>query len=483
MRKTLRVTLLVGLLLSINLALPEDNVKASFAQTQRRPNIVFVLTDDQSPGTESAMPALNNNVTSEGVQFTNMISTSPLCCPSRATILRGQYPQNTRIYGNSLPRGGWQKFRERGEHTSTVATWLNDAGYRTGLFGKYMNGYTDPDIPPGWDRWYAWNGPRQGWHALNDQGVQKPLEPQEADSQSSEAALRFLGNHVGRSAPVFAFVNFGAAHEPYYYDQADADTLEGLGVPRGPSFNEADVSDKPPQISALPALSESDVARIDQNYANGLRSLMRVDRFVGRASDMLRSKGEMDNTYFVFYTDNGSHFGQHRLPEGKLEPYEEDINFPLIVRGPGIPRGVSSGKLVGNHDIAPTLAQIGGARVPAFVDGRSFLPIMQDPSVAWPRTAILSERATNTDPTKTWQMLRMRGKVYTRFDSGEKEYYDLRTDPYQLHNAFGTADRRYPPPAQETRGYYAKRLGDIYDCSGHEGTVSCSEAEDAPLLP
>jgi arylsulfatase A-like enzyme len=108
-----------------------------------------------------------------------------------------------------------------------------------------------------------------------------------------------------------------------------------------------------------------------QGYRNGLRSLMRVDRFIGDAFDLLRRKGEMDNTYFVFYTDNGAHFGQHRFEHGKLQPYEEDVNFPLYVRGPGIPRGVVKPELVGNHDIAPTLADMAGADVPNFVDGRS----------------------------------------------------------------------------------------------------------------
>src|SRR5215208_3040410 len=154
----------------------------SMAAAAELPNIIFVLTDDQFPGTENLMPALKNNITNKGVEFTNMTSTFPLCCPSRATILRGQYAHNTHIYGNSLPLGGWEKFRDQGLQDSTIATWLNDAGYQTGLFGKYMNDYTDLGIPPGWDRWYAWNGPKDGWTAINDQGVQKPMDPQEADS-------------------------------------------------------------------------------------------------------------------------------------------------------------------------------------------------------------------------------------------------------------------------------------------------------------
>jgi N-acetylglucosamine-6-sulfatase len=449
-----------------------------------RPNIVFVLTDDQFPGTENAMPALQGNLVSQGVEFTNMTSTFPLCCPGRATILRGQYAHNTGIYGNSLPDGGWEKFSREGLQRSTIATWLDNAGYQTGLFGKYMNNYTDRTIPPGWDRWYGWNGPKEGWTSVNDQGTQIPLTRQEADPGVSATALEFLGNRLGKPAPVFAFVNFSAEHYPYPYAESDSDRFRGVRVPRTPAFNEDDVSDKPPNVSDRPPLSNSEVSEMDDEYRRGLRSLMRVDRFTGRASDLLRSKGEMDNTYFVFYTDNGAHFGQHRFEHGKLQPYQEDTNFPLIVRGPGIEGGVKSGQLVGNHDIAPTLARMGGASFPDFVDGRSFLSLAKDPTTAWPRTAILSERENDNVAPNTWSMLRMRGKVYTRYgNSTNKEYYDLIQDPYQVHNALGASDTTYLPPDKFTLDHYEKRLDALYACAGHEGPGSCVAAENAPLLP
>jgi N-acetylglucosamine-6-sulfatase len=490
MRRTVRLLASMGaavLLASVVVIVTTGGSTGSVAAAAK-PNIVFVLTDDQFPGTENSMPALKNNITSQGVKFTNMTSTYPLCCPGRATILRGQYAHNTHIYGNSLPRGGWEKFSNQGNQdlqNSTIATWLQGAGYRTGLFGKYMNNYRELAIPPGWNRWYAWNGESEGWSALNDQGTQKTLVRRDADSGVSNAALEFLNNNVGGSAPVFAYVNFGAEHHPFYYDQADAGKFQGVGVPRTPAFNEADVSDKPSKVRNLAPLSNTEVAELDRDYANGLRSLMRVDRFIGDASALLRSKGEMSNTYFVFYTDNGAHFGQHRFGHGKLQPYEEDVNFPLIVRGPGIVgRGVQNDKLVGNHDLAPTLAEMGGVTsIPDFVDGRSFLPLAKDPTIAWPRTAILSERELDNVPPNTWSMLRMEGKVYTRHINGEREYYDLSQDPYQLHNALGASDTTYPPPDGAILDYYEARLGALYACSGHDGPGSCREAEDAPLLP
>jgi N-acetylglucosamine-6-sulfatase len=453
------------------------------ASAAKRPNIVFVLTDDQFRGTENAMPAVKKNIIDQGVEFTNTTSTYPLCCPARATIERGQYAHNTHIYGNELPLGGWAKFRRQGLQDSTIATWLHDAGYQTGLFGKYMNNYQDRSIPPGWDRWYAWNGPKEGWTSINDQGVRKPMDPREADSDTSKEALEFLRSHLGKPAPVFAFVGFGAEHRPYYHDRADADEFKGVRVPRSPSFDEGDVSDKPSYVSERPKPSSSDIADLDRKYRKGLRSLMRVDRFIGRASELLRGKGEMRDTYFVFYTDNGNHFGQHRLAPGKLLPYREDTGFPLIVRGPGIQHGSKNGELVGNHDIAPTLARMGGANIPAFVDGRSVLALAKDRTATWARTAIPSERGTGNARPNRWDMLRMGGSNYTRWKDGEKEYYDLRLDPYQLHNALGPSDTTYPAPDPAIRAYYEKRLDELSSCSGHEGPGSCREAEDAPLVP
>ena len=386
-----------------------------YSTMSKRPNIIFVLTDDQMPGTEKRMRALQNNVVQEGVRFSNTVSTYPLCCPGRATIQRGQYSHNTKIYGNSLPQGGWTKFRNLGEHRSTIATWLDASGYQTGLFGKYMNNYRDPLIPPGWDRWYAWNGVKEGWGAINDQGDQRPLDRRRADALVAKEAKTFLDARLRRAAPVFAFVAFGAMHEPYYYPSIDDKKFRGVGVPRTPAFNEDDVSDKNARIRSLPRLSQGEISDLDSQYRRGLRSLQTVDRFIAGASDILRKHHEMDDTYFVFYTDNGAHFGQHRLLHGKLQPYEEDINFPLIVRGPGIPHGVVRNGLVGNHDIAPTLADMGNAQTPSFVDGRSILPLAKGTAATWPRTAILSEREPDLDPPPLWEVLRMQGQKYIRF--------------------------------------------------------------------
>jgi hypothetical protein len=197
---TFALSLMAGLAFVVLLG-----VDAGLGQaTQGRPNIIFVLTDDQMPGTEKEMPALQSNLVREGTKFANMTSTFPLCCPGRATLLRGQYVHNTQIYGNSPPAGGWGKFEARSLQRSTFATWLDDEGYQTGLFGKLMNNYREEgkgSIPPGWDRWYAWNGVDEGWTSVNDQGKQKPLDRQEADSLVADEALGFLDTRLRGPSP------------------------------------------------------------------------------------------------------------------------------------------------------------------------------------------------------------------------------------------------------------------------------------------
>jgi N-acetylglucosamine-6-sulfatase len=481
---------IIGVLLAGGAAMLSLGSGEASAQAAQRPNVVFVLTDDQMPGTEDKMPALRSNLVEQGVKFDNMTSTFPLCCPGRATLLRGQYAHNTQIYGNSPPAGGWEKFKARGLHRSTFATWLNDVGYQTGHFGKVMNNYRERTIPLGWDRWYAWNGVDMGWTSVNDQGKQKPLDRQQADSLVAKEALGFLSTRLDNPAPVLAYVNFGAMHQPFAHANVDADKFSGEEVPRSPAFNEDDVSDKPSYVRNLPKLSASEVSQLDRDYRNGLRSLGRVDRFIADATGLLRRSGELSNTYFVFYTDNGAHFGQHRFEHGKLQPYEEDVNFPLIVRGPGIEPGVND-ELVGNHDVAPTIAEMAGAPIPADhpVDGRSFLELAQDPATPWRRTAILSERETDGVAPNRWDMLRMKDaegvKVYTRHETGpgdgDKEYYDLRLDPNQAHNALRPDDPAETPPAPSpaTLDYYEDRLDALYRCAGQ----SCRTAENAPLLP
>src|SRR5918998_1534618 len=449
-------------------------------QTSDRPNVVLILTDDLDARLLEEHPADFPNLeglAAEGTTFENAFVTAPLCCPSRATILRGQYAHNHDIVGNEPPNGGFEKFRSLGRQNSTVATWLQDAGYRTVLVGKYMNGYDTTYVPPGWDEWYGIAGNYKSTD-LNENGEIVPYdaESDHLDDVLSEKAVDFVGGK-GRGGgptllrpekPFFMWLGTTAPHAPAEPATRHEEAIADASLPRPPSFNEGDVSDKPAWISDNPPLNPEQVARAEELYVNRVRSMLAVDDMIGRLVRTLEESGELDNTYIVFTSDNGFHLGQHRLTAGKWTAFEEDIRVPLIVRGPGVAEGARLEQLVLNNDLAPTFAELGGAEVPSFVDGRSLVPLLgadPPPPDDW-RRAFMVEAATElggveADPTvddgspelplsgdpspqRRWghpalEALRTEDGLYVEYESGEKELYDLGEDPYQLENRYGVS--------------------------------------------
>jgi arylsulfatase A-like enzyme len=290
------------------------------------------------------------------------------------------------------------------------------------------------------------------------------------DVQIAEKAMLFARERTPQEQPFFMQLGFHAPHVPNAWEPQYDGQFAGKRVPRTPSFDEDNVSDKPRYIRQdKPPLSQQKNPRVDdpclartnslrQNdcqYPRQLRALQTVDRFVADLTGYLASQGELSNTYIVYYTDNGNHWGEHRLDYGKLTPYETDTNFPLLIRGPGVPHGTTSKLLVGNHDIAPTFAQIAGASVPSFVDGRSFLRIADADTTndtPW-RTALYVERhweerwdlpdKSSPQYVPPYEGVREQSRVYIRYrddpwtarsDPGFKEFYDLGADPHQLRN-------------------------------------------------
>jgi N-acetylglucosamine-6-sulfatase len=413
-----------------------------------KPNVLLVLVDDAHPGMVNHIPAVRQKLIQQGTTYQNAVSNYPLCCPGRVALLRGQYAHNHRIGGND-----GTKFFRYGYQRSNLPTWLDGVGYNTALFGKYFNNYRGNVIPPGWERWSAWNGPEMGWSSINDQGKTFALDKREADALTSERALRFLDS-TPSDKPFFVWAGFGTPHQPFYHAAATNDRFTGTRVPRTPAFDEADVSDKPAYVRDLPPLSSEQKARLDEDYRDGLRGLLRVDSFLSKAIATLRERRMLGNTYIFFYSDNGTHFGEHRLPHGKVKPYETDINFPLVVRGPGVPEHVTSDNLVANHDFAPTVADLAGASIPTFVDGRSFRALLDDPhSPAWPRQRVLVEHFAGMH----WNAIRFENSVYVEYARGWREYYDLSSDPHQLNNKPSLAPANAPAI-----------LADLRACEGAE---------------
>lgn len=471
-----KVLLMFGACLALGFFLPPSQIERGSIEATGRPNIILILTDDLDVASVSKVPALKKYMADEGVTFDNAFVTESLCCPSRATILTGQYPHNHQIRGNIPPLGGFETFRDLGRENSTIATWLDESGYETALFGKYLNGYDDRNrvyVPAGWDEWYGTIGDNMLNH--NGQVVRYPPKTY-PDDMLSGLAQDFVRRQGDRDAPFFLYLSVNAPHAPAKPDPRHEDLFEGMKAPRTPSFDEADVSDKPGWVRS-PSLDREAKERIDELYRDKLRTVAAVGEMTGGLLRTLRETGKLDNTYLFFTSDNGYHMGQHRLELGKGTAYEEDIRIPLMVRGPGLPSGVRRDEMVLNNDFAPTFADLAGLPPPASADGRSFAPFLDDTEdpASW-RTAFevsywgggqeSPHQAVRDVPS--YRAIRTQRYLYVEYATGERELYDLETDPHELNSLHDSAD---PALISALRS----RLDALRDCSGHE----CRAAEDS----
>jgi arylsulfatase A-like enzyme len=406
------------------------------AQSDSRPNIVFIMTDDLDERSMEKLGGIRNVMGSNGTTFQNAYVTYSLCCPSRATILRGQYPHNHDIIGNASPEGGALKFRKLERDKSTIATWLHDAGYRTKLIGKYMNSYIGIWVPPGWDEWYALKQGTGPYGEVNENGHWTTLGGHSAYVFADKAS-DFIKRSSDSGEPFFLMLNSVAPHNPPEVDPRYQDKFTTTPLPQPDNFNEPDVSDKPEWIRSNSKLSQTAIDRIQREYRNRLRSMLSVEDLIRQTIATLQETRELDNTYIFFTSDNGYHLGNHRLGLGKRAPYEEDIGVPLMVRGPGVPAGEVRQELVLNNDFAPTIADLAGASTPPFVDGRSFAPLLTGSEPYASRSAFLEEgwftEDTNTQPP-THKGLHTQDHMFVEYNTGEHELYDLKADPYQLQS-------------------------------------------------
>jgi arylsulfatase A-like enzyme len=444
----------------------------------KAPNIVFILADDLDAAAAAQMPLVKSLVTDQGTNFRQHHVSLSLCCPSRTSTLRGQFSHNTTIFKNDLPDGGFGAFYLKGLEHSTFVTWLQDAGYRTAMFGKYMNGYPEDGpsntyIPPGWTEWMSpvAGTPYKGFnYTMNHNGSMQTYGKAESDYLTdviSRSAADFIRRSVDQhpDQPFLVYLAPFAPHAPATPAPRHENLFNDLQVPRGPSFNEADVSDKPKWVRELPLLTAVEIEDMDKLYRNRRRSLLAVDEMVKNVVDTLQAKGQLENTFIVFTSDNGFHQGQHRLDSGKMTAYEEDLLIPLSVRGPGVPAGRTVDHLTANVDYASTFAEIGGVPTPGFVDGRSLVPFLKGQTPASWRAALLLENKDGASPPVLlhadsprepadpleWRLrtlgdgqgiegfmgLRLNdGTTYVEYTSKEFELYKTGSDALQLRNSY-----------------------------------------------
>lgn len=443
-------------------------------ESPTKPNFVFILTDDMRADDLNYMPKTRSLLRDKGMRFKSAYVSTALCCPSRATILRGQYAHNTGVWDNvSNPNGGWEGFRAHGNEQDNLATRLDDAGYRTGLFGKYFNGYEKTFVPPGWDDWNAQITPKYFDYKVNDNGTIRRHGSKERDYVTdvlSRQTRQFIDTSARRDEPFFAYVASTAPHGPHTPPARDERTFDDKRFPRPPSFNERDVSDKPPGIRSLPRLDADRIAKTNRTHERRAESLQAVDSLVEAVTKELRSVGELDNTYVVFTSDNGRQLGEHRIPKGKGTPYEESVSMPLLIRGPGVQAGSTTNKLTLNTDFFPTFMDLAGLETPGYVDGRSLKPLLKGSAPPWRNAILLEHRESlnkNHQGPSFSGILTSDEKKYIEYRGGFRELYDLKNDPYELENSYDTT----APPND-----LAARLESLEGCAG----TTCRQAEDRP---
>ena len=411
-------------------------------------NIVMVLTDDLATNLVAYMPHVQA-LAKQGTTFADYTVTDSLCCPSRSSIFSGRFPHDTGVYTNGGSDGGFQTFKSRGEESSTFATDLQKAGYRTAMMGKYLNGYLPKDkyVPPGWNEWdVAGNGYPEYNYNLLENGQIKHYGHDYLTDVVSARASSFITGSVSAGKPFLVEVATFAPHAPYTPDDPDKDKFPGLKAPRTVAYDVLP-SDPPPWLAARKPLTAAEQTAIDTAFRKRVQAVQAVDRMIGSLQDTLDRAGVADHTVVVFTSDNGYHMGEHRMMPGKMTAYDTDIHVPLIVTGPGVPAGRVISQLASNIDLNPTFETLAGLTVPADVDGHSLVRLWHGQQPAnWRRSILIEHHGPDHargDPDRqagesadppSYEAVRTASALYVLYANGRQEYYDTARDPLELDN-------------------------------------------------
>lgn len=405
-----------------NLARAAEAVLQADDPAERKPDIIFVLTDDQDAASLTARarlngewrPVMKNLMARRGGGWTNFqraYTNHAICAPARATLLTGLYSHH-----HGVEKNGWIK---RMDANRALPKWLHDAGYHCIFRGKYSYGKNDGSIPrpPGWDVWQPGGGYSDAVFPQAIDYIQDAIR--DNPEQPIFACIWPVDPHIAARVP------------PRYKDveiELPADA---------PSLNEADMSDKPAHIRKLPLLSRSKLNSLKAERRRAARALMAVDDGIGAVMDTLEAAGRLDNAIIVFAGDHGFLWGEHRL-ERKDSPYWEAARFPLLIRDPRVSGNRDEVRLVSNCDVAATLADLAGVGAPA-TDGASLMPMMRGLPDNREEVVLIQKRtATGRDDHTFAGVYAVLGDgreyAYVEHDTGEMELYDLAVDPWQLHS-------------------------------------------------
>lgn len=456
-------------------------------------NVVLVLADDMDWAVFESVPRLAA-LKAQGMTFTNNTVTDSLCCPSRTSIFRSQYLHNHHVLSNVAESGGgWQTFRKLGEQRDCLPVWLKAAQVRTGLFGKYLNGYEEKptkgkaSVPPGWDAWAVPASGKDSYsgynYALNVNGRWKSYGRKQSDFLNDVITTKSL--EFIRTAPDGFFAELATfnPHRPSPVAARNKGTHLNEVIPRTPNYN-AYGTNEPSWLAKLPPLSPQRQGVLDYQWRQRAQSAESVADSIDAIRAELAATGRDKNTLIVVTADNGYHAASHRLRGGKRTAFREDTVVPLVVIGPGITPGASVSAMTSTIDLAPTLGELLHAPIPAWTDGRSLVPILSSGTVPadW-RTGVLTEsmgRSTPDDPDfqqdapPQFSALRTPDWLYVFYRNGERELYDLKADPYEMNNVARTVD---PSISAQLNA----QLQALRACAGP--TCRTADSMPAPTLP
>jgi N-acetylglucosamine-6-sulfatase len=474
-----------------------------------RPNIVLVMTDDQAISQMSGevMPRISKYLGNRGTQFDHAYLTTPLCCPSRATLLTGQYGHNNGVLRNAYPALNYKR--------NVLPVWLRRSGYRTIHIGKFLNAYGRGDAyrpAPGWSEWHTMIWKKEVAYydynlSVNGRRVHHGHDPSDYSPHVFlRTAERLLHRYAPRRRPLYLELDEPTPHPIRHGvplsdcnpppDPRDEGRFKDAQLPRPPSFDETDMADKPSFMRALPPLTRNQIDRMTRRYRCSLEALHSVDRTIGRLIKELKQLGEFKRTVFIFYTDNGTFYGEHRIYGGKLNPYEEAASTPLFMRVParylhGSHPVAHVTQPVANIDFAPTIRNLAHAepcRAPRHcrrMDGRSLLGLIAGKDPPWAENRPIGielheTRSKERHGVCLYKGVRVSGQVLIRHIKirrpgsrrcdkiNQWERYDLRSDPYELHNlCFGGDQGSCPHNAFQQRLYQV--LARMKDCEGIAG--------------
>jgi arylsulfatase A-like enzyme len=452
------IALLVGLSLFLTAAqLPRA---ASPASASSRPNVLIIVTDDQREGL-SVMPATRRWMKQGGTEFRKGFVTTPVCCPSRASIFTGRYTHNHHVFSNDGEGGNLIQ-------QSTLQYYLKQGGYKTGMYGKYLNGWPLSEPPPYFDKYALTTTNSYRNRTWDVNGTLKTISKYNTVyiSRKAQHFLRRSGQN-----PWFLYLATAAPHSPFTPQPryATAPVSQWAG---NPAVFERDRSDKPPFVRKR----HGDLLYGQTTRTAQFRTLMSVDDLVHNVFHTLKDLGEDQNTLVFFISDNGYMWGEHGLRHKKV-PYEQSIHVPFLVRWPGhLLANATDDRLVANIDIAPTALEAAGVTPnPAYpIDGRSLLGATSH------RDSLLTESfAGKLSPTgskwENWASIRAKDYKYTEYYEADgttvkfREYYDLATDPWELNNLLGDTDPNNDPDVAAL----SQQLAYDRACQGTSGPAAC----------